>query len=188
MHATVCDYIAEVVHNAIEANATHVALTVTTKPGELGIVVRDNGKGMTAAQLERAKSPFYTEPGKHDKRKVGLGLSFLLQATQAADGYTDVRSEPGKGTEVRFGFDPAHLDTPPMGDFPRTMTALMSFPGDHDLALHRAAEHGAYDVSRSELLDALGNLDEAGNLGLATQFFQSQEEQLDNPEPEGIQP
>ncbi len=176
MHATVCDYIAEIVQNSIEAGATRIALDVTTTADELRVVVRDNGKGMTAELIEQARSPFYTEPGKHDKRKVGLGLSFLYQAAQALGGDARVTSAPGVGTEVTFAFDPHNLDTPPLGDFAQTAVTLMAFPGSYDLRVRRVSGQGEYTVSRHELIEALGNLEEAGNLVLAREFFESQEQ------------
>ena len=65
---------------------------------------------------------------------------------------------------------------PPMGDLPRTMVGLMTFGGGCDLRLSRRTESGEYEVSRRELVEALGNLDEAGTLVLAREFLESQED------------
>ena len=48
--------------------------------------VEDNGKGMPPEIVAKAFDPFYTEPGKHDKRKVGMGLPFVKQTCDGCGG------------------------------------------------------------------------------------------------------
>lgn len=178
MHASVCDIIADVVQNAIEAGASNVALDIDTRSGVVDVTVRDNGKGMDAAQKLRARDPFYSEPGKHDRRRVGLGLPLLLQTAEQTGGTADIQSTPGRGTVVSFRLDANHPDTPPMGDLPLTLVSLMAFPGTYDLVVTRRASAGSYAVAKNELIEALGNLDEAGNITLARHYFESQENEL----------
>lgn len=178
MHASLCDTIADVVHNAIEAGASHIELDIETGLETVNVTVTDNGKGMDAEQLRRAQDPFYSEPGKHVGRRVGLGLPLLFQMTEQTGGKAEIRSEPGRGTTVSFRCDRGHLDTPPLGNLPMTLVALMTFPGTYNLALTRRAATAAYAVTRQELSEALGNLEEAGNLTLARHFFESQENEL----------
>lgn len=178
MHATVCDIIADLVQNAIEAKAKRVELSVATSPEKIEVAVRDNGKGMDAATLKRAVEPFYTEPGKHDKRKVGLGLPFLYQTAEQAGGAVDIKSEPGVGTRVHFTLDARNWDVPPMGDLPETVLELMAFGEGYDLSLERSTPTDRYTVSKGELAEALGGLKDAGTLGLARDYLKSQEENL----------
>jgi hypothetical protein len=142
--------------------------------------VADNGKGMDQATLAKAADPFYSEAGKHDRRRVGLGIPLLLQTAEAVNGRADIRSEPGKGTTVEFSFDARHLDTPPLGDLAETVLGLMAFSGSYDLVLRRRTPAGGYTVSRRELAEALGNLEEPSNLVLARDFLRSQEEDLNH--------
>jgi len=178
MHASLCDTIADVVQNAIEAAATRIELDVYTGSNAVMVTVRDNGKGMDAAHLRRACDPFYSEPGKHARRRVGLGLPLLMQMAEQTGGKADIQSAPGRGTTVSFRLDTTHLDTPPLGNLPVTLVGLMTFPGNYELAVTRRADAAAYSVTRSELTHALGNLEEAGNLSLARQYFESQEDGL----------
>ena len=69
------------------------------------------------------------------------------------------------------------LDTPPMGDLPGLFLCAMCFDGDYEMvASHRAPARGVeYEVRRSELLDAVGDLSDAGALVLARDFLVSQE-------------
>jgi len=180
VHASVCDTIADLVQNSIEAGASRVELDVYTGPDTLRVRVADNGKGMDQATLASAVDPFYSESGKHDHRRVGLGLPLLLQTSEAVNGKVDIRSEPGKGTAVEFTFDARHVDTPPLGDLPATVLGLMTFGGTYDLILRRTTPADGYSVSRSELAEALGNLEESANLVLARDFLRSQEEHLNH--------
>ena len=178
MHASVCDTIADLVQNAVEAGASRVELDVYTGPDAVRVRVADNGKGMDQATLAKAVDPFYSEPGKHDHRRVGLGLPLLCQTAEAVGGRVDIQSAPGKGTTVGFVFDARHLDTPPLGDLPATVLGLMTFSGTCDLVLTRSTPSGRYTFSRSELIDALGNLEEASNLVLARDFLKAHESEL----------
>ena len=86
MHASVCDIITDLVQNAVEAGAKRVELDVATGPERVSVRVSDNGKGMDAATLKRVSDPFFTEAGKHDHRRVGLGIPLLLQTAEASGG------------------------------------------------------------------------------------------------------
>jgi hypothetical protein len=175
VHASVCDTIADLVQNAIEAGASRVELDVFTGPDRIEVRVADNGKGMDEATVARAVEPFYSEAGKHDRRRVGLGLPLLCQTAEAVGGAVDIHSTLGEGTAVRFTLDAKHIDTPPLGDLPSTVLGLMAFEGAYELALTRKTPADGYSVSRRELADALGNLREAASLALAKAYLESQE-------------
>jgi len=151
---------------------------VETGKGKLDVCVSDNGKGMDAARLRQARDPFFSEPGKHARRRVGLGLPLLYQAAEAAGGGVDLAASPGRGTTVRFHFDPSHIDAPPLGNLADTLAGLMAFPGDYDLIVRRMDAGGAFQITRHELIEALGNLSEAGNIQLARRYIASQEASL----------
>jgi hypothetical protein len=178
VHASVCDTIADLVQNSIEAGASQVELDVYTGPDRIEVRVTDNGKGMDREQLARAVEPFYSEAGKHDHRRVGLGLPLLYQTAEAVNGSVEIRSAPGAGTTVRFTFDAAHVDTPPFGDLPATVLGLMTFRGEYELTLTRRTPADGYAVSRQELAEALGNLEESASLILARDYLKSQEASL----------
>ena len=178
MHASIADVIVDIVQNSIEANATHVELTIVTNPDRLMVTVKDNGKGMDATQLKRAFDPFYSEPGKHDKRRVGLGLPLLIQMVEQTGGQTDITSTPNLETTVSFWCDQHHPDIPPLGDLPLALVSLMAYPSNCEISLARFNGNNSYDVTKSELVEALGSLEEPANLTLSRRFFKSQEESL----------
>ncbi len=178
MHATITDIIADTVQNSIEAGAANIQLAIRQNSEILSVLVRDDGKGMDAATLARVFNPFYTEAGKHDKRKVGLGLPILKQMCEATGGSVDLKSEKGRGTELSYSFPVNHIDLPPMGDLPGTILSLFNYPGTFELELTRELGANSYTLKRSELIEAVGGLDSVLNLSLAREFLESQEESL----------
>ena len=180
MQPTSCDMIADIVQNAFEADATEVRLEMARRGARLEVAVRDNGRGMDAATMRKALDPFWTEPGKHPGRKVGLGLPFLQQAAAQCGGEFALESEPGRGTTVRFAFDRTNVDAPPTGDVAGTLTALMAWPGEREFTVRRAENGRAYEARRTELAAALGGLKDAGALALMKEFFSSNEAEIRN--------
>lgn len=180
MHPAACDHVLEVVHNAFESGATGVALDMVRRGSRLMVEVRDNGCGMEAAAARKALDPFGSGGGKHPGRRAGLGLPFLKQAAELCGGAFGLESEAGRGTTVRFTFDQAHVDAPPLGDVPGTLTALMNAAGACELSVRREEDGRAYDVRRSDLAAALGGLDSAGALALMNRFFSSNETEIRN--------
>ena len=178
MHATLADVIADTAQNSIEAGASEVSVSVTETDARIAVDIRDNGKGMDEEALRRVFDPFYTEPGKHDRRKVGLGLPLLKQICEACGGGVSLESEKGKGTHLSYFFDAKNIDLPPMGDVAGTIVTLFNYPGMFELVFsHRRGANG-YSISRTELSDAVGGLDTLCGINLAKEFIASQEDAL----------
>ena len=175
MHATLADVIADTAQNSIEAGATRVEISLVEAGGRISVDIADNGKGMDETVVKRAFDPFYTEPGKHDRRKVGLGLPLLKQICEACGGGVTLESEKGKGTRLSYFFDAKNIDLPPMGDLAGTMVTLFSYPGAFELVFTHSRNGNGYTVSRSELADAAGGFETPDGIGLAKEFLRSQE-------------
>lgn len=178
MHATLADMIADTAQNSIEAGASMVEVSVIEDGNLVSVKISDNGKGMDASMVDRAFDPFYTEPGKHDKRKVGLGLPLLKQACEACGGSVSLKSRKGVGTELSYSFDPSNIDMPPIGDLADAVVTLFNYPGDFDLVFAHRTASGEYAISRRELADAVGGLDTVEGLTLAREYMRSQEDAL----------
>ena len=178
MHATLADVIADTAQNSIEAGASRVDVSLREGDGRISVEIRDNGKGMDEATAKRAFDPFYTEPGKHDKRRVGLGLPLLKQICEACGGGVTLESEKGVGTRLSYHFDATNIDLPPMGDLAETIVTLFNYPGDFELAFTHCKGAENYTISRSELADAVGGLESIEGISLAREFLRSQEEAL----------
>ena len=178
MHATLADVIADTAQNSIEAGAKHVSVTLVEDGATIAVTITDDGKGMDEETQARAFNPFYTEPGKHDKRKVGLGLPLLKQICESTDGTVALKSEKGVGTELSYSFSATHIDLPPMGDLVNAVLMLFNYPGDFDLAFTHKKGAEEYSISRLELAEAVGGLESVEGLSLAREFLQAQEDAL----------
>jgi len=176
MHASLADIVADVSANSIEAGAALVKVDVIERDGLIELRVEDNGKGMDAEIVARAFDPFYTEPGKHDARKIGMGLPFVKQTCDACGGKVELKSEKGVGTTLVCTFQADNIDLPPMGDLVSTVMSLFNFDGDFELVFTHTKGGESYSVYRLELKDAVGGFDTVEGLSLAREFLQGQEE------------
>ncbi|MEW6734202.1 MAG: response regulator [Acidobacteriota bacterium] len=64
------------------------------------ITVTDTGKGIPAEMIDKIFEPFFTT--KDIGKGTGLGLSTALSIVRSHDGFIDVKSEYGKGTEFHI--------------------------------------------------------------------------------------
>ena len=62
--------------------------------------VKDNGRGMTEAQVKRVFEPFRRFSGDVDG--MGMGLTHVQKIIEGHGGWIDVESELGRGTVFRF--------------------------------------------------------------------------------------
>jgi two-component system sensor histidine kinase PilS (NtrC family) len=91
------------VKNAVRAMKDGGVLKVnfeTSEDGRILIRISDTGCGMTREELDNLFAPFHSrfEGGR------GLGLAVVRRIVEDYDGAIEVRSEPGRGTEVIMTF------------------------------------------------------------------------------------
>lgn len=82
--------------NAAQAGARHVALRTDTAAGRIRIVVRDDGCGIDPCNLGRIFDPFFTT--RQAEGGTGLGLSIVHGIVSRYEGDIQVRSRLGRGT------------------------------------------------------------------------------------------
>jgi two-component system sensor histidine kinase HydH len=86
--------------NAVEAIEQDGTIEIAGKnvPGQqrVELTIRDSGPGMTAEQLERAFTPFYTTKPKG----LGVGLALAKRIVERFGGRITIDSAPGRGTAV----------------------------------------------------------------------------------------
>jgi len=134
-------HVLDLLQNAREAGATLVKLWVEEDRTQdrLRIRVEDNGKGMEAEDMKRARDPFFTT---RKTRHVGLGLPLLAAAAERCNGSLTLASSPGEGTRVSVEFEHSHVDRAPLGDLAATLTAfLLGEPCCHLAVTHRRDEN-----------------------------------------------
>ncbi|NNM67970.1 MAG: ATP-binding protein [Spirochaetales bacterium] len=179
MHRTLGDFVTDLFQNAVEAQASFLTLTLMEQEGRLAVTLTDDGRGMDEAEIERAKDPFHTDGKKHPGRKVGLGLPLVIQTVEATGGAFQIASQKGLGTTVQAEFNLEHWDTPPPGDWSVVLSQLMAWNADFELVLRRRLERFGrvleYQISRSELREALGSFEDVEALKLLKEYFRSQE-------------
>lgn len=142
-------HILDVLENSLEAGATCVELIVEEdlSADHLAITVRDNGRGMSEAQLARIFDPFYTT---RKTRHVGLGLPLFKAAAERCNGDLTVISQPGLGTTLRVTFQHSHIDRAPLGNLMGTLVTFI-LRGTCDLHyIHRVREPGDQEAKEFE--------------------------------------
>jgi len=81
---------------AIEGDGD-IFIQTTSSDTVIKISIKDNGKGMSPEVKKHIFEPFYTT--KDVGKGTGLGLSISFGIIEQHQGYIDVISEPGKGSE-----------------------------------------------------------------------------------------
>lgn len=116
-------HILDIVENALRAGARNVVIRLfeSAEDDRLVLEIIDDGEGMDEESVRRSCDPFFTtKPGK----RIGLGLPFLAQAAQEAEGKLEIESAPGRGTKVRATFRLSHIDRKPIGNLEETLRCL----------------------------------------------------------------
>ena len=94
--------------NAIKYNTDggRVEVEVACEGGTAAVTVRDTGIGIPPEHQSRVFERFYRVDTSHSKASggTGLGLSIVKHAVQYHHGAIQLKSEVGKGTEIRVTF------------------------------------------------------------------------------------
>lgn len=118
--------ILDVAENSVRAGASliEIRISVQTEEDTLTVIIKDDGCGMSAEQVEKVQDPFYTT---RTTRRVGLGVPFFKQAAESTGGSFSMVSELGTGTVVTAVFGLSNIDRMPLGDISSTIYTLTVF-------------------------------------------------------------
>ena len=122
-------HILDIAENSIRVKAKNLNIMIKEdkKSDLLTLTIEDDGKGMDDKTKEDAVNPFFTTK---EGKKVGLGLPFLSQSAEEADGAMKIESKPGKGTKITATFKLGHIDRKPLGNLNETIKCLkVTHPG-----------------------------------------------------------
>lgn len=88
------------INNAIDAmpEGGRIALETRARGGNVNVLVRDSGEGISPEARDKIFDPFFTT---REPTNSGLGLSIVLGIVQRHGGAIDVKSELGEFTEFR---------------------------------------------------------------------------------------
>lgn len=147
----------DIAQNSISAGASLITIETLedTLEDRLYINVLDNGKGMTPEQTAHVTDPFFTT---RTTRKVGLGVPLFKMAAEMAGGEFSIRSQVGKGTQVRASFQLSHVDRMPIGDMEGTVGTLIHMNPGLDFVYRRRLDSRAFVLDTRELREVLGDV------------------------------
>jgi hypothetical protein len=186
VHFTLGDIIIDITQNGAESGADTVELSIveiwTSEKAELRFWVKDNGNGMDEKMLKQIVDPFVTDGIKHPQRKVGLGVPFLIQTAEQSGGGWDIQSKKGEGSTITAWFDLRNVDTPPLEDISGMFRTILMFQGPKEMTFHRIRKGAEelpdldYTVRKTDMMDALGDLEDTANLILLGSYLNSLED------------
>jgi hypothetical protein len=181
MYCTLSDLVVDMARNAVNSGADTVELEVVQSDGEFRFLLKDNGRGMDAEELKQALDPFVPDvDDPAQRRKIGLGIPFLINTAKSSGGGCELRSQKNEGTSVNAWFDRGNAETPSLGDIPAMFRAILLLPGSAEVVIRRLDSSGPlelrYQVRKSELLDTLDGLHDAASQVLLGDYLQSLEE------------
>jgi PAS domain S-box-containing protein len=82
-----------------------IEIAVTSKNNQVGIVVKDHGRGIEEKYLSRIFDRYFKVPGNTERSRTGLGLAISKEFIEAQGGKISVQSQLGEGSEFGFYFD-----------------------------------------------------------------------------------
>jgi len=138
--------------NSLAAGASAIQIAVIESPKHDWLIlrVRDNGRGIDKATLQKVLSSSVSTK-QHRKRPIGLGLALLRQTSEMCGGTFHVRSAPGQGTTVTASMRYSHVDRPPLGDLSSTILALCAANPNVDVELSYHSDETRFQFSSQEL-------------------------------------
>jgi hypothetical protein len=150
-------HILDIAENSVDARARQVDIRIeeNRRQDRLMLLISDDGQGMSQELRAQALDPFVTTKGR---RRVGLGLSLLAQAAEAAGGALSIRSRPARGTRVRATFLLSHIDLKPLGDIAQTLVTLIVGYPHVDFRLAYKADGRKYVFDTEQVRAQLGGL------------------------------
>jgi K+-sensing histidine kinase KdpD len=146
--------ILDIVQNSIRAEADEITISIHESINDdiYQIVIADNGTGIPDEILKNVTDPFVTT---RKKRRMGLGLPFLKFHAELTGGGLEIKSEEGKGTEVKASFSFKHIDRQPLGDIIGVLVILMAANQKVNFIYQHTTEKGQYRFSSKETMQYL---------------------------------
>ena len=156
-------HILDIAQNSIKAEAECLRIVVIEDlaSDKLTIKIKDDGTGMDSETVSKVIDPFYTT---RTTRKVGLGIPLFKTSAEQCDGYFEIKSNLGAGTEIIAVFKHGHIDRVPLGNMPDTIVTIINGCDNMDLIYTHTFNGLTFTLNTKEikkLLDGvpISNLD-----------------------------
>ena len=93
-----------ILDNAVKYTLNGGEIEIILKKNEIftEIHVKDNGKGICLEHQAQIFKRFYREPDVHDKDGLGIGLYLSRKIIELQNGYIELYSEVGKGSDFKI--------------------------------------------------------------------------------------
>jgi PAS domain S-box-containing protein len=106
----------------IHIDDNYARMNLEAKPGRFVLItIADTGMGISPEVINRIFEPFFTT--KELSKGTGLGLSTALAIVKSHDGFINVYSEPGRGTQFKIYLPVAGSVSPGMADSSASLKA-----------------------------------------------------------------
>jgi PAS domain S-box-containing protein len=126
----------------IYIDENYARMNLEAKPGRFVLItIADTGAGIQPEVINRIFEPFFTT--KEQSKGTGLGLSTAMGIVKSHDGFINVYSEPGRGTQFKIYLPTAGSMFPSLAD---TSTSLRVGNGelilvvDDEIAIREVAK------------------------------------------------
>lgn len=156
-------HILDIAQNSIKADAECLRIVVIEdiEADKLTIKIKDDGTGMDSDTVKKVIDPFYTT---RTTRKVGLGIPLFKTSAEACDGFFEIKSQLGVGTEITAVFRHSHIDRVPLGNMPETIVTIINACDKMDLVYTHTYNQQSFTLNTKEikkLLDgvSINNID-----------------------------
>ncbi len=125
-------HVLDIAENSVKAGAKNITITINEdeKKNLLILEITDDGSGMSKELTGKAHDPFVTS---RTTRKVGMGISLLKNAANAAEGDLKISSKENKGTNIKAWFKYNHIDRKPIGNIAETIISLILMSPDIEI-------------------------------------------------------
>jgi anti-sigma regulatory factor (Ser/Thr protein kinase) len=150
-------HILDIMENSVSGGATRIEVNITINDDNerLTIQVIDNGRGMDNETLANVTDPFFTT---RTTRKVGMGISLLKQQAEQTFGEFTIKSEVGKGTEVKASFGLNNIDRQPLGDAAGVIVNIAASYSDIDFVMNIGTAEGNFHFSSHDAREILDGM------------------------------
>ncbi len=147
-------HILDIAQNSVAAGAKNIGISIDEdENGFFVFRIADDGCGMSEELLQRVRDPFTTT---RTTRKVGMGIPFMDMVTQQCGGHLEIKSAPGKGTELAAYFARDNIDRPPLGDIVSSICVLLAGAPQADVLFTYTGAGGQMVFDTKTIREILG--------------------------------
>ncbi|MCL1928860.1 MAG: ATP-binding protein [Treponema sp.] len=139
----------------------------------------DSGGGWKISSAKKESETVLRSGGTGKAKFTGKSIAGGITADDSS-----FMGGSANGTSVEAWFDLANVDTPPVGDIPGLFRSVLMFSGPQEIILQRSrisasgsakGTNVSYEVKKTELIEALGDLEDVSSLVLLGKYLHSLE-------------